>query len=155
MQIQLKKRIFVILMSAMMSEEWPSGCKMIDVATVTDVRGRLSVVECGQGMPFRVERVFWIYDVPQEASRGGHAHWECAEVVVPVHGAFTIVLDDGRVRKTVEMNDPKRGVLIPAGVWCELKDFRNDAVLLVMASHPYDAQGYEHSYESFKRKKDV
>ena len=130
----------------------PPLCRWIPIPSIRDERGVLSFAEAHKVIPFSVERVFWIYDVPSHVSRGGHAHWTCSEVVVPICGAFTITLDDGRVRAAVRMDSPDRGVLIPAGVWCELGSFEPGTVLLVMASHPYDATGYVHDYDEYLKR---
>ena len=131
--------------------EFPKGCRTIRIPCVQDERGALAFAEAQRVIPFAVERVFWIYDVPTEASRGGHAHWTCNELVVPVSGGFTVVLDDGQVRRQVRMERPDEGVLIPAGVWCELLDFAPGTVLLVMASQPYQPEGYVHDYNEYKK----
>ena len=128
----------------------PEGCCLLPIPSASDERGALAFAEAGSTIPFDVRRVFWIYDIPKEARRGGHAHWTCAEVVVPVRGAFTMLVDDGKVRAEVRMESPTTGILIPAGVWCELKDFDKDTVLVVMASHPYDSGGYVHDYKDYK-----
>ncbi|MBQ8051214.1 MAG: FdtA/QdtA family cupin domain-containing protein [Bacteroidaceae bacterium] len=122
---------------------------IIPIPAVRDERGALAFAEAGRTIPFDVRRVFWIYDIPQEAQRGGHAHWTCSEVVVAVRGAFTMLLDDGCERREVRMDSPEKGLLVRAGVWCELKDFDPGTVLVVMASHPYDPEGYVHDYEEF------
>lgn len=127
----------------------PEGCRLIDIPSVVDGRGGLTFAEARRVIPFDIRRVFWIYDVPDGAVRGGHAHWECSEVVVPVAGGLTVVLDDGRTRSQVRMDSPERGVLIPAGVWCELRDFLPGTVLVVMASHAYNADGYVHAYAQY------
>ncbi|MBR1788677.1 MAG: FdtA/QdtA family cupin domain-containing protein [Bacteroidaceae bacterium] len=136
-------------MSENVQNALPMGCRLIGIPHVGDNRGALAFAEARSVIPFDIRRVFWIYDVPVGAHRGGHAHWTCAEVVVPVSGGFTMVVDDGRRRTEVKMGSPTTGILVPAGVWCELKDFKPGTVLAVMASHPYDATGYVHDYEAF------
>ena len=127
----------------------PRGCRLITLPYVGDERGWLTFAEGEGTVPFAVRRVFWISDVPQGARRGGHAHWTCSEVVVAARGAFTMVLDDGRMRKEVRMERVNVGVLVPAGVWCELKDFEPDTLLVVMASEEYKAEGYVHDYKEY------
>lgn len=126
---------------------------IISIPSVKDERGSLSFAEVRKVIPFDVERVFWIYDVPCEAVRGGHAHWTCAEVVVPVSGAFTMLVDDGKERMQVRMSSPQEGVLIEPGVWCELRDFEPGTVLVVMASQAYTPEGYVHDYEEYIKMK--
>jgi len=131
----------------------PSGVKLITLPKAVDDRGNLSFLQGGEHIPFDVERVFWIYDVPEGKTRGGHAHWECAEVVFPVYGSFIMHVDDGELSADVEMKDPNVGILIPAGVWCELKEFQTGTVCVVVASHPYDAGGYVNAYEEYLKAK--
>ena len=122
---------------------------IIPIPRVFDERGALAFAESDTTIPFTIRRVFWIYDIPSKAQRGGHAHWQCSEVVIPISGAFTMLLDDGKEKRKVRMSSPDEGILVPAGVWCELKDFSPNTILLVLASHPYDPQGYEHDYNQY------
>ena len=133
----------------------PKGCRLISIPGVRDERGELAFAEVQKEIPFDVRRIFWIYNVPDGAVRGGHAHWECAEVVVPVCGAFTIMLDDGQCRVSLHMTSPHEGVLIPPGVWCELRDFQPGTLLVVMASQTYNPVGYVHSYEQYLKCKGI
>ena len=128
----------------------PKGCRLIDLSVCRDERGCLSFAEGRKEIPFAIERVFWIYDVPEGAERGAHSHSECAEVVIPVCGAFDMMVDDGTTRATVHLDSPHRGILIPAGIWCQLSHFAPGTVCVVMASHPYNASGYTHDYDIYK-----
>lgn len=127
----------------------PSGSYLIDLPQASDARGSLTFATAGQEIPFPIQRVFWIHDIPAGTRRGGHCHNTCSEVVVAVRGAFRMTVDDGRVRGDVWMDSPRRGILVPAGTWCELTDFEPGTLVMVMASHPYDATGYCHSYDDF------
>ncbi len=141
-------------MTASDVERYLKGCRIIRIPSVQDERGALAFAEAHHVIPFAVERVFWIYNVPDGACRGGHAHWTCDEVLIPVSGALTVVLDDGQLRCDIRMERCDEGVLIPAGVWCELRDFAPGTVLMVIASQPYQPEGYVHDYKEFiKRKK--
>ncbi len=131
----------------------PEGVQIISIPNVLDARGGLTFAEEQVCIPFSIRRVFWIYDVPEGVMRGGHAHWECSEVVVPVNGSFTMLIDDGFHRSTVRIDSRNKGILIPAGVWCELSEFAPETILVVIASHPYNAAGYVHRYEDFRSKK--
>ena len=128
----------------------PRGCRLIDFPTHQDKRGNLSIAEAKKEIPFAIERVFWIYDVPEGAERGAHSHNECAEMVVPVCGAFDMTVDDGITQTTVHLDSPCQGILIPAGVWCRLSNFAPNTICVVMASHPYNAAGYIHDYSAYK-----
>ena len=128
----------------------PKGCKLINLPEHTDNRGSLSFAVAQQEIPFSIERVFWIYDVPEGAERGAHSHNECAEVVVAIQGAFDMTVDDGTTQATVRMDAPHTGILIPAGVWCRLSNFAPNTACVVMASHPYNTAGYIHDYNTYR-----
>ncbi len=114
----------------------PRGCRIIEFPESADDRGALSFAEGAHQIPFQIERVFWIYGVPQGKTRGGHSHSESAEVVVPVNGAFSMLVDDGTHKAEVRMDSPRKGILIPPGVWCDLRDFAPGTVCVVFASPP-------------------
>lgn len=130
--------------------KWPKGCKLIHLLEHTDNRGSLSFAEAQHEIPFSIERVFWIYDVPEGAERGAHSHNECAEVAVAIQGAFDMTVDDGTTQTTIRLDSPCKGILIPAGVWCRLSNFAPNTVCVVMASHPYNAAGYIHDYDTYR-----
>lgn len=127
----------------------PRECRIISIKTIEDERGNLCVAD-NVDLPFKVERTFWIYGVPEGKSRGGHAHRECAELIVPLSGGFDIMVDDGKSVEEYKMEKPNEGIYIGPYVWCELKNFQPDTVCLVFASHPYMSEGYIHDYESFR-----
>ena len=128
----------------------PAGVQLIQLPDNVDERGRLSFLESGVHIPFAVRRVFWISDVPPGKTRGGHAHWTCHEVVFPVTGRFEIEVDDGQCCSVVEMKEANVGILIPAGVWCELRAFEPGTVCVVVASEAYDASGYVHQKQQWR-----
>ena len=128
----------------------PRGCRVIDFPQFMDARGGLSFAESQGHVPFAVERVFWLYNLSGCRSRGGHSHGHCAQVVVAVHGSFDLVLDDGEVATTIHLDSPHRGVLIAPTVWDELKNFTEGTVVMVMASHHFDAEDYISDYEEFR-----
>ncbi|MBQ8099634.1 MAG: FdtA/QdtA family cupin domain-containing protein [Bacteroidaceae bacterium] len=114
-----------------------------------DERGELCCIENNKELPFHFERIFWIYDVPQGAERGGHAHSSCSEAIFPLSGGFDIFLDDGQHRQTIHLASPHEGIIVKAGVWCELKNFLPHTVCMVAASNAYDPTGYIHDYQQF------
>lgn len=128
----------------------PRGCRIIDFPEFTDARGGLSFAESEGHVPFAVERVFWLYNLSGCHSRGGHSHGHCAQVVVAVHGEFDLLLDDGATSVTVHLDSPHRGVLIAPSVWDELKNFTEGTVVMVMASHHFDAEDYISDYGEFR-----
>ena len=130
-------------------DKMPRGCKLIHLPVRTDKRGSLSFAE-SDSIPFSIERVFWIYDVPQGEERGAHSHNDCAEVVIPVQGEFDMTVDDGITCRTIHLNSPHTGILIPAGIWCRLSNFAPGTICVVLASHPYNAAGYTHDYKEYQ-----
>lgn len=113
---------------------------------IRDPRGALSVV---QEAGFPIERVFWIYDVPPEAERGGHAHRTCTELLFAVKGSFDVELTYGDEKVNVRLDRPNQSVLIRPMVWCRLHNFSPDFVGVCLASQGYLADGYIHSFEQF------
>ena len=118
--------------------------KILSIATHTDERGNLTCVQNGDNaLPFKFERVFWITGVPAGATRGCHAHRTCPEVIVPVHGSFSVKINNGKDPETiVHLSNPNEGLYVPPMVWCTLFDFSADAVCLCLAQYDYDESGY-------------
>lgn len=130
--------------------ELPVCAKLIKVGTAIDKRGQLCFTENAE-LPFKIERVFWISNIPKGESRGCHAHRICAEIVFPAQGSFDMFVSDSEGERTYKMADPSIGIYIGPNVWCELKNFSQDAVCVVLASHRYMTEGYVNDYEEFKR----
>ena len=122
---------------------------LIDIPKITDPRGNLSVIE-GDLLPYTVQRVYYLYDVPSGAYRGGHAHKEQQEFLIALSGSFEVILDDAKFKKTVSLNKPNKGLLIPAGIWRELENFSSGAVCLVLSSGKFLESDYIREYEDFK-----
>ena len=123
--------------------------KLIELPKITDPRGNLTVAEGALHIPFDIKRAYWVYDVPGGESRGGHAHRQCRELLVPVGGAFHVTLDNGRERETHLLNHPWQGLLIETGIWRTLEDFSSGAVCLVLASEPFEESDYIYDYDDF------
>ena len=115
----------------------------------SDRQGNLTVVENGSTVPFDVKRVYYIYDVPGGANRGGHAHKEQYRLIVAVSGSFSVTLDDGEVRRTFLLNRPYQGLLVTPRIWNTLDDFSSGAVCMVLASDIYDEEEYVRDYNDF------
>lgn len=125
--------------------------QIIDIPKITapDGRGNLSVVE-KELLPYKIKRVYYLYDVPSDSTRGGHAHKELQQFLIAVSGSFSVVLDNGKERKTFHLNRPNKGLLIPSGVWRELENFSAGAVCLSLVSEEYDEEDYIREYADFK-----
>lgn len=122
--------------------------RIIDIPKIEDRRGNLSVIE-KDIIPFDIKRVYYLYDVPSDAYRGGHAHKEQYEFLIALSGSFEVVLDDGFEKQKVMLNKPNKGLLIPTMIWRELENFSSGAVCLVLASDVFDEADYIRDYDEF------
>jgi dTDP-4-dehydrorhamnose 3,5-epimerase-like enzyme len=122
--------------------------KLINIPKIEDPRGNLSVIE-HEVVPFDIKRVYYLYDVPAGAERGGHAHKKLQQFLVALSGSFDVLLNDGKVEKTVALNKPFEGLLITNGIWRELKNFSSGAVCLVVASEVFEEADYIRDFEDF------
>ena len=125
-----------------------NDARIIEIPKVHDTRGNLSAIE-NEVIPFAMRRVYYLYDVPSGGRRGGHSHKEQQEFLVALSGSFDVVLNDGQNMKTVTLNKPNHGLLIPAGIWRELENFSSGSVCLVIASEVFVEADYIRSYEEF------
>lgn len=123
--------------------------KIITLQTVSDPRGNLTIAEENKNLPFDLKRAYWITDVPKNGSRGGHAHKRLRQVLIAVHGSFTVTLDNGKETKTYLLNNPGEGLLIDTEIWRTLDDFSSGAVCLVLASELYEPEDYLYEYNDF------
>ena len=124
---------------------------IIQFPKILDDRGNLTFLEEGQHIPFRISRVYWIYDVPGGESRGSHAYWKLQEVIIALSGSFEVFLDDGMAQKTVTLNRAYYGLYVPNMIWRRMQHFSTNAVALVIASLPYDKDDYIRDYAEFQR----
>jgi hypothetical protein len=115
-----------------------------------DMRGRLVPIEFAKDLPFVPQRAFVVYDVPSHNVRGEHAHRACAQLLVAMHGRLAVVIDDGRHRCEIPLEDPTVGLHLPPMIWAIQHKFDPSTVLLVFTSDPYDAGDYIRDYESFR-----
>lgn len=125
-------------------------CRLIDLQTICEKRGSLTVIEAGSHVPFEIGSVFYIYGVPEGSKRGGHAHRDLQELVVAVAGSCDVSLDDGLETRQLRLSDPSQGLYIYPSVWRELRDFAAGTVLLVLASRAYDEADYIRDYSAFR-----
>ena len=123
---------------------------LIEIPKISDPdgRGNLSVIEKNI-LPFEIKRVYYLYDVPSDSSRGGHAHKELQQFLIALSGSFDVVLDNGKSRRTITLNRPNKGLLIPNGIWRELESFSAGSVCLSLVSEEYDEEDYIRDYNSF------
>lgn len=124
-------------------------CTIIGLDKHHHEKGNITVVENYATIPFKVKRIYYLYDVPGGESRGGHAHRELSQLIVAVSGSFSVTLDDGSVKRTFQLNRPYQGLYIVPGIWRTLDDFSSGSVCLVLASHGYDEIDYIRDYEDF------
>lgn len=124
--------------------------QIIQLPKILDKRGNLSVIEELKNIPFKIERTYWIYDVPGGEARGGHAYKENREFIVALSGSFDVILDDGKERKTYSLNRSYYGLYVPKGIWREMNNFSTNSLALILASTPYDAEDYIYDYKQFK-----
>jgi dTDP-4-dehydrorhamnose 3,5-epimerase-like enzyme len=123
--------------------------KLIDIPKVHDERGSLAVVE-KEVIPFSIERVYYLYDVPSDSYRGGHAHIEQESVMIALSGSFEVIIDDGTDKKRIMLNKPNQGLYIPTNIWREIDNFSSGAVCLVLASTTYNEAEYIRDYDLYK-----
>ncbi|WP_375238708.1 FdtA/QdtA family cupin domain-containing protein [Aurantibacter sp.] len=126
------------------------AAKLISVPKIIDPEGRgnLSVIEKNI-VPFKIKRVYYLYDVPSGAYRGGHAHKQIFEYLVPLSGSFDVILKDGDSKEKITLNKPNEGLLIAPGIWRELENFTSGAVCLVLASEEFDEADYVRDYKTY------
>ena len=123
--------------------------QIIDIPIVHDQRGNLSVVEGGDLVPFDIKRLYYLYDVPGGATRGGHAHKTLRQLLIAASGSFDVVLDNGKTRQKFSLNRSYKGLYIPTMIWREIENFSSGAVCMVLASEHYDESDYIYDYNEF------
>ncbi len=124
--------------------------KIIQLPKIEDARGNLSFIEEEKHIPFKIERIYWIYDVPGGGVRGGHAYRTLNEFIVALSGSFDVVLDNGKEKKTYSLNRSYYGLYVPKMVWRQVENFSTNALCMVLASDFYNENDYIRDYEQFK-----
>lgn len=122
--------------------------KQLELPKIENALGNIAVIE-KDTLPFAVKRVYYLYDIPSSAKRGGHAHLNLQQVLIAISGSFDVVLDDGSRRQTITLNKPYRGLLITTKIWRELENFSSGAVCLVLASEEFSEDDYIRDYDDF------
>jgi hypothetical protein len=134
---------------------WPEGggalgCRIVELPRITDPRGNLTFIEGDAHVPFDIQRVFYLYDVPGGESRGGHAHRQLEQLVIAAAGSFDVVVDDGSDAERFSLNRSYYGLYVPAMIWTHLDNFSSGSVCLVLASLPYEESDYHRDYDEFR-----
>ncbi len=126
--------------------------ELVILPKIKDPRGNLSIIE-KDILPFEFKRVYYLYDVPSGAERGGHSHKNLQQFLIAISGSFDVYLNDGFTEKTVTLNKPNQGLLIYPGIWRELKNFSSGAVCLVIASNVFEEEDYIRDFKTFVKSK--
>lgn len=125
------------------------GCKIIQLSRNTDRRGNLTSIEAEQDVPFKIKRVYYLYDVPGGATRAGHGHKTLQQLIIAMSGSFDVVLDDGFGKERYHLNRSYFGLYVAPMMWREIDNFSSGSVCLVLASAHYDEDDYFRRYEDF------
>ena len=127
-----------------------SDCRIIELSRHRHENWALSVVENSAEFPFKVKRVFYLYDVPGDSSRGGHSHYNGEELIIAVSGSFDVTLTDGHEKQVFSLNRPYKALYIPAGIWRSIDNFSSGSVCLVLTSELYSEDDYVRDFAKFK-----
>ncbi len=128
-------------------------CQILELPKIHEPRGNLTFIEAGVHVPFDIQRVYYLYDVPGGSERGGHAHKQLHQFIVAMSGSFDIVLDDGQNKKRVHLNRSYNGLYVCPMIWRELDNFSSGSVCMVLASTKYDEADYFREYADFMRER--
>jgi hypothetical protein len=126
-------------------------CNIIELPRINEPRGNLTFVESNRHIPFSIQRVYYLYDVPGGSERGGHAHKVLHQMIIAISGSFDIHLDDGYTKKTIHMNRSYNGLYVCPMIWREIGNFSSGSVCMVLASDYYDESDYYRDYDEFIR----
>jgi hypothetical protein len=123
--------------------------RLIDLPKITDYRGDLTFIENNSHIPFAIKRVFYLYNIPENVDRAGHAHKTLEELLICLHGSFTVYVDDGKNQEKFVLNTPNIGLYISSLTWVKIKNFSVNSISLVLASTFYDESDYIRDYSNF------
>lgn len=125
-------------------------CQIVHFPVINNRAGNITPVQNNIEIPFDIKRVYYLYDVPGGADRGGHAHRDLQQLIIAASGSFDITLDDGTSKKTFSLNRPNMGLYLCSGIWRDISNFSSGAICLVLASEPYDEGDYIRLYDEYK-----
>jgi hypothetical protein len=128
-----------------------NACQVVSLPKIADPRGNLTFIEGGCHIPFDIKRVYYLYDVPGGAERGGHAHKGLHQLIIAMSGSFDVVLDDGGNKKRVHLNRSYSGLYVCPMIWRELDNFSSGSVCMVLASSKYEEDDYYRDYAEFMK----
>lgn len=128
-------------------------CSILSLPQIGDRMGHITAINNDIELPFSINRVFYLYDIPGGESRGAHAHKECHQFLVAASGSFEVLLDDGITQRLVQLNKPNMGLHVLPGIWASEINFSSGSICLVMASHTYDESDYIRNYKDYKNYK--
>lgn len=126
-------------------------CRIIELPKIHNPQGNLTFIESNAQIPFDIERVYYVYDVPGGAERGGHAHKDLHQLIIAMSGSFDITLDDGKNKKTFHLARSYYGLYVCPMIWREIDNFSSGSVLMVLASNKYSEDDYYRNYDDFMR----
>ena len=126
-------------------------CSVLPLSKIHNPAGNITIIEGNQNIPFDIQRIYYLYDIPGGEVRGGHAHLELTQLIVAASGSFDVLLDDGINKKIVTLNRPDYGLLVVPGIWRELMEFSSGSICMVLASHKYDESDYIRDHDNFKK----
>ena len=126
-----------------------NDCKLVELPIAHNESGNMTVLENNVNVPFDIKRIYYLYDVPMGAERGGHSHYELQQYVVAASGSFSFILDDGASKKEFFLNHPNKALHIKPGIWREMKGFSSGSICLVLASMKYTEDDYIRDYQQF------
>ena len=122
------------------------NCSLVKLNKIEDPRGNITFLESKKHIPFDISRVYYLYDTPSGAERGGHAHYDLEQLIVAVSGSFDVLIDDGQNKEIITLLRPDEGLLISSMIWRELMNFSGGAVCLVLASNLFEESDYIRDY---------
>ena len=125
------------------------NCNVFELPKISNRAGNITALNNSVDIPFDVERIYYLYDVPSGEKRGGHAHLELYQYIIAASGSFDVIIDDGKNKKIITLNRPNFGLLITPGIWRELVNFSSGSICLVLASHKYSEADYIRDYAKF------